>query len=137
MLFVPRSLAREATGMTYKSWEFLKHHKNGNATVEITVELQEQSDHLGAFADDSHYFGDLTKEQSIDLARCVLERLDPTPCKVGQHAHVVTGPMCGTSGFVIGHVRETGDVVLKSHHGEVLVLKPALVRVAQSLGGEK
>jgi hypothetical protein len=104
-----------------KSWEFRKLQKNGNRTVEVTVELEAEG--LGACADDPYYQGDLTKEESLDLARAVLAKFDPSPLAVGTHARVVDGSMCGCHGVVIGTVREDGRVILRCHDG--VLIQPA------------
>jgi hypothetical protein len=111
-----------------KTWEFKKLQKNATRTVEITVELRDEDDHLGAYADDSYYYGDLTKEESIDLARAVLAKLDPSEFPVGAHARVVDGAMCGVDGFIVGTVKEDGYVILRCRDG-ILLQPPRFVRV--------
>lgn len=106
--------------MTTKLWEFRKLHKNDNRTVEITVELRDGEDHLCAYADDDYYYGNLTKDESLDLARSVLARLDPAAFVSGDPARVVDGPMCGAHGIVLGTVRESGAVILKCRDGITL-----------------
>ena len=109
--------------MTTRSWGFRRDHKSGRRTVEITVELRGDEDYLGAYAEDSYYYGDLTKEESLDLARAVLAKLDPPAFAPGDHARVVDGPLCGDHGIVLGTVRETGNVVLRCAQG--ILLQPA------------
>lgn len=104
-------------------WCFRKPNPDGKPTVEITVELRADNDHLGAYAEDSYYYGDLTREESLDLAQAVLAKLSPAPFKIGAHARVVDGPMCGADGFVVGHLLEDGQVVLQCREG--LLLQPA------------
>ncbi len=106
-----------------KSWGFRKPNEYGSPTVEITVELRDNDDHLGAFAEDDYYYGDITRDESIELARTVLAKLDPPPFVVGAHARVVNGAMCGCYGVVIGTVREDGYVILRCRDG--LLLQPA------------
>ncbi len=137
--------------MTDKSWEFKKLRKSGIRTVEITVELKD--DHLYAIADDDYYYGDLTKEESLDLARAVLAKFDPPSFSgsiepigavsqssiedfeaalarfpVGAHARVVDGAMCGIDGFIVGTVREDGYVILRCRDG-ISLQPPRFVRV--------
>lgn len=109
--------------VTTRIWEFRKPNKHGRPTVEITMELRSDQDHLGASAEDSYYYGDLTKEESLDLARAVLDKLDPVAFSIGDHVRVVDGAMCGYDAVVLGTVRETGCVVLRCGHG--LLLQPA------------
>ena len=105
-------------------WGFTRTHgKSKHRHVEITVELRDNEDHLGAYAEDSYYYGDISKEESLDLARVVLAKLDPPPFAVGTHVHVVDGAMCGCYGVVIGTVREDGYVVLRCRDG--VLLQPA------------
>lgn len=111
-----------------KSWEFKKPRASGCPTTEITVELREDENYLGAYADDSYYYGNLTKEESIDLARAVLDKLDPSGFPVGAHARVVDGAMCGVDGFIMGTVREDGYVILRCRDG-ILLQPPRFVRV--------
>lgn len=113
---------------TTKYWEFKKPRENGCLTTEITVELRDNEDCLGAYADDSYYYGNLTKEESIELARAVLEKLDPAALSPGTPVRVVDGPMCGSHGVVLGTVRESGYVILKCHDG-ILLQPPQFVRV--------
>ena len=114
--------------MTTRSWGFSKTHATGYSTVEITIELRDDDDHLHAIADDDdYYYGDLTKEESLDLARTVLTKLDPPPFAVGTHVHVVDGAMCGCYGVVIGTVREDGYVILRCRDG-ILLAPPRFVR---------
>lgn len=115
------------TSLRATAWEFKKLQKNGTRTTEITVELRDD-DHLFAYADDDHYYGDLTKEESIDLARAVLAKLDTPAFPVGAHARVVDGPMCGCDGFVAGIVQHDGYVILRCRDG-LLLQPPRFVRV--------
>jgi len=104
-------------------WEFKKLAKSGNRVTEITVSLTETG--LFAIADDDHYHGDLNLEESIALGRAVLEKLDRVP--QGQHARVIDGPMCGGYGPIVGHVRETGHVILRDRD-ELLIVPQRFVR---------
>lgn len=112
--------------MTNKIWEFKKKRERGCPTTEITVSLGERG--LSAVADDDHYYGDLTKEESLELARAVLEKLDPSPFPVGAHARVVDGTMCGVDGFIVGTVREDGYIILRCRD-RILLQPPRFVRV--------
>jgi hypothetical protein len=117
--------------MTTQSWGFRKPREKGAPTVEITVELRDGEDHLGAYADDAYYYGDLTKEESLALARAVLAKLDPPPFEPGDHVWVVDGPMCGCNGFVLGTVRESGHVIVSCSTGarsEILLQPIRFVR---------
>ncbi len=112
-----------------KIWGFTRTHgKSDRRHVEITVELREEDDHLGAYAEDSYYYGDLTKEESLELARAVLAKLDPSGFPVGAHARVVDGAMCGIDGFIVGTVREDGHVILRCRDG-ISLQPPRFVRV--------
>ncbi len=104
-----------------KSWHFMKKRKVGCDTAEIMVQLTD--DGLYAIADDDHYHGVLDREGSLDLARAVLEKLDPPAFAVGTHARVVDGAMCGCYGVVVGTIREDGYVLLRCRDG--LLLQPS------------
>jgi hypothetical protein len=112
-----------------KSWGFTRTHgKSTHRHVEITVELRDDEGHLGAYAEDSYYYGDLPKEQAIDLARAVLAKFDQSLFPVGAHARVVDGAMCGIDGFIVGTVREDGYVILRCRDG-ISLQPPRFVRV--------
>ncbi len=93
------------------SWEFKKPNKHGSPTVEITVELRDEEDVLGAYAEDSYYYGDLPKEHALDLARAVLAKFG-TSFPIGTFVRVIDGALTGSDGFVVGTLID-GDVVVQ------------------------
>lgn len=102
-------------------WEFPDLTKSAAPLVFLILD----DEGLVASAEDDHYTGRVTKETALVIARAIIAEFAPGESQtVGKFARVVDGAMCGSEGFVVGHVQETGDVILRCIGQRGLLIQP-------------